>query len=241
MNKTKNFFAQNVKFLRNRKKMTQETIASELKITRQKFKSYEMGYAKNPPLEDLMRFSEYFGINIDNILRIDLSKLSELKIRELESNENYMTGTKLRILATTVDKDNNDNIEVVPVKAKAGYLRGMFDLEFIQSLPKFQLPFLDKGKKYRAFQLDGDSMLPIKESAFVVCEYIEDWKTIKDGIAYYIVTKDDFAFKIVYNQIKNDGTLLMKSLNYQYKDYTVKAGEVREIWKYKCRIEFEIS
>ena len=41
-----------------------------------------------------------------------------------------------------VDSKNRDNIELVPVKAKAGYTAGYNDPEFISSLPTFQLPFL---------------------------------------------------------------------------------------------------
>lgn len=73
-------------------------------------------------MEALINFSNYFKISIDTLLRVDMSKLSDLQLRELELGyDSYVRGTKLRVLATTVDSKNRENIELVPAKAKAGY------------------------------------------------------------------------------------------------------------------------
>src|SRR4030065_178917 len=48
-----------------------------------------------------------------------------------------------------------------------GYATGFADPEYISELPVFQLPFLSKQKKYRTFQLTGDSMLPITPKSWV--------------------------------------------------------------------------
>jgi len=53
----------------------------------------------------------------------------------------YIKGSNLRVLATTVDIANNENIEMVAEKAKAGYTTGYADPEFISELPVFQFPF----------------------------------------------------------------------------------------------------
>src|SRR5215217_3350860 len=117
---SKLFWATNLKYLRNRRGMSQDELSAKLEITRVKLNSHENGMAKNPTAEDLVRFSAFFGFSIDNLLKVDLTKLSELQLKELEAgNDIYATGTKIRVLATTVDNDNNDNIELVPVKAKA--------------------------------------------------------------------------------------------------------------------------
>src|SRR5204863_2002257 len=110
-------------------------------------------------------------------------------------------GTKLRILATTVDSKNKENIEVVPLKAKAGYKSGYADPEFIKGLPTFQLPILYNDRKYRMFQISGDSMLPIPDKSWVVGEYVENFNDIKDGHPYILLTNDEgIVFKMAYNQ-----------------------------------------
>jgi len=228
------YFSSNIRRLRALKKMNQEELADRLGIKRSKLNSYENRVALNPPLDDLLQFSNTFKMSIDTLLRVDLVKLNELQIRELQAgNDVYLRGGTLRILATTITPDNKENIELVSLKAKAGYTEGYKDPEYISELPVFTLPFLSENKKYRTFQLDGDSMLPIPSGAFVIGEYLPDWREIKDGHAYVILTKDEgIVFKVVYNQIRKKRNLLLRSLNNEYKPYELPIEEVLEVWKF---------
>lgn len=227
------FFQSNIKFLRERKKVSQESIANDLGFKRTTLNNYENGYAQ-PKLEMLPFFSKYYRVSIDTLINVDLSRLSELQLRELESgNDSYIKGSKLRVLATTVDNNNKENIELVSIKAKAGYTAGYKDPEFISGLPTFQLPFLSPDRKYRTFQIEGDSMLPIPDKSYVTAQYVENWNEVKDGNAYIILTHDEgVVFKVVYNQIRTKKKLLLRSLNVAYKPYEIKISEVKEIWKF---------
>lgn len=228
------FFSANIRLLRARRKRTQDEVASALGIKRAKYNSYENGIATNPPLDTLVAVSNYFKMSLDTLVKIDMSRLSEYKLHELERGfDDYMAGTKLRVLSTTVDSRNRENVELVSLRARAGYTNSYSDPEFIAALPVFQLPFLSSERKYRAFQLEGDSMHPIPHGAYVIGEFIQDWRDIKDGTACIILTQEDGAvFKIVENQLKENKTLLLKSLNKLYGPYEVKANDVREVWKF---------
>ncbi|MFN5182858.1 MAG: XRE family transcriptional regulator [Bacteroidota bacterium] len=228
------YFSGNIRLLRNRKKRTQEEVAIALDIKRAKYNSYENGIAVNPPLETLVAVSSYFKMNIDTLIKVDLSALSEFKLYELEKGfDDYMRGTKLRVLTTTVNSNNRENVELVNMRARAGYTNGYSDPEFISTLPVFQLPYLSPERKYRAFQLEGDSMHPIPHGAFVIAEFIQNWKEVKDGTPCIVVTEDDgIVFKMVENKLKDEKTLLLKSLNTLYEPYEVKANEVKEVWKF---------
>jgi len=228
------YFSSNIRLLRKRKKRTQEVAALALGFSRSTLNSYENRAITNPTVEALINFSNYFKISIDTLLRVDMSKLSDLQLRELELGyDSYVRGTKLRVLATTVDSKNRENIELVPAKAKAGYTAGYNDTEFIRSLPTFQLPFLSSDKKFRTFQISGDSMLPIPDKSYVTAEFVENWMEVKDGNAYIILTHDDgIVFKVVYNHISNMKKLLLKSLNPAYKPYEVNINDVKEIWRF---------
>jgi hypothetical protein len=57
----------------------------------------------------------------------------------------------LRVLSISVDKEDNENIEMVPLKASAGYLNGYADPEYVAQLPKFYLPMFKQGT-YRGFR-----------------------------------------------------------------------------------------
>lgn len=240
MKKQKIFLAGNVKHLRLRKQWSQEELAGRVRISRSKLALLEMGKTINPPLDDVVSFSMVFGISTDSLLKIDLTKLSELQLRELEAgNDAYATGTNIRVLATTVDKDNNSNAEMVPEKAKAGYRSGYGDPEWIAELPRYTIPGLTKHSKYRIFPITGESMLPYPDGCFIVGEYVEDWINIKDGTLCILILKSggtDFVFKQVENRIKKAKILLAKSLNLMYMPYEIPVSEVLEVWKYKLHI-----
>jgi len=235
------FFQSNIKFLRQRRKVTQDVMAQALNMKRSTLSGYENEVAQ-PNLEALAAFSGYFHISIDTLIKIDLTKLPESQLGELErGNDIYVRGTNLRILATSVDARNNENIELVPEKAKAGYATGYADPDYIRELPAFSLPFLSKNKKYRTFQLKGDSMLPIPDGSWVTGEYIQDWKTVITGHGYIIFTLDDgIVFKIAENKIEEEGKLILYSLNPLYDPYEVMVSEIKEIWKFVNYISAEI-
>jgi transcriptional regulator with XRE-family HTH domain len=235
------YFASNIKFLRKRKGRTQDDVAVALNFKRSTLSGYENGVA-HPGIEALISFSGYFNISIDNILKMDISGLTESQLGELERGyDAYIRGSNLRVLATTVDKSNRENIELVPEKAKAGYTTGYADPEFIGELPVFTLPFLSDKKKYRTFQLKGDSMLPIPDGSWVTGEFLQDWMQIISGKAYVVFTMDDgIVFKIVENNIKTDGKLVLYSLNPIYEPYEVHINEVKEIWRFVNYISSEL-
>ena len=170
------FLITNIRFLRKRKKRTQDEVATYLGMKRSTYSGYENGIAE-PGIKELKSFSAYFGISMDTMVNVNLAGLSESQLYQIETGfDHYIRGNQLRILATTVDKNNIDNIELVSEKAKAGYKRGYSDPEYIRELPVFQLPFLSPQRKYRTFQISGDSMLPIPDGAYITGEFVENWE-----------------------------------------------------------------
>jgi transcriptional regulator with XRE-family HTH domain len=225
MTSAKLFFHTNIRFLRDRKRMTQDDFSQKLGLTRVKLASLEAGRTENPTAADLMKFSDFFHISIDTLFRIDLTKLSELKLRELESGSDvYITGSNLRVLAISTDQTSKENVEYVPIKAKAGYRHGYADPDFIARLPKFSMPNLPAGGTFRMFPTIGDSMLPLP---------VEDWTQLKAGTLCIAMLRgeQDFVFKRLTVDPANK-TVLLESLNPLYEPYQVVASDVLEIWKY---------
>jgi transcriptional regulator with XRE-family HTH domain len=237
----KTYFSGNIKFLRKRKGFTQDEVAERLGMKRPTLSGYENEISQ-PTISALLTFSKYYNIAIDTLLNIEMAKLSELQLRQLEHGEDvFIKGGRLRVLATTISSDNNENIELVNEKAKAGYATGFADPEFISQLPRFQLPFLSKQKKYRTFQLSGDSMLPIPDGSWVTGEFLQDWHEIISGNAYIVFTIDDgIVFKVAENLIQKEGILRLYSLNPLYEPYDVPVAEIKEIWKFTHFISKEL-
>ena len=233
-------FAENLKFLRLRRNKSQADLAVELEITRTTLSGYEKNV--QPPFRNLIKISEYFNVSLDALIKYKLDVLSEFQLSQIEKGFDVdVTGNKLRLLTITVDSKGKENIEMVPLKAQAGYTSSYGDLDFITSLPKFKLPFLPENKTYRTFQIKGDSMLPIPENSWVTCSYVENWEHIKNGKACVVVTKNEgIVFKLVYLRL-DSGVLLLVSSNRNYNPYEIPVSQVLEIWQFETWNSFEFE
>lgn len=225
------YFHSNLRRLRKYKSLTQEALAEMAGITRAKVAAYERN--SQPDLEVLLRLSSVLGVAVDSLLKEDLDTWSDLLLQQrIEHSTDYVSGQKLRILSTTVNSNNEELAEMVPFKARAGYLQAYADPQFISELPRISLPMMSKNKKYRAFQVQGDSMPPIQHNDWVVCSYEENWLMLKSGEKYVMVTQNEgLMLKTAYNQLQQDGGILLVSSNPAYKPFLVPAEEIQEVWK----------
>jgi transcriptional regulator with XRE-family HTH domain len=219
--------AKNIRILRGLKKISQEELAIQLDIPRSRIGSYEEGRAE-PSCTMLIQLSNFFHVSIDALVRGDLSKTDPDALMKIGKN---------RILfPVLVDRENNDIIEVVPIRAIAGYLNGYADPQFIEELPVMNLPFKITGK-HRAFTIKGDSMPPLKDGTIVVGSYVESLNEIKDGQTYIVLTKDDgIVYKRIYRDKKRSTTFEFHSDNSSYSPYTIKAESILEIWSFVCSL-----
>jgi transcriptional regulator with XRE-family HTH domain len=227
----------NIKFLRKQRGLTQEGFANEIGVTRSVIGAYEEGRAE-PKIKTMQSMADFFGVTLDQLLSSDLAALSaaHLRDKDREGGAPDLSGRKLRVLSITVDRNDRENIELVPVKAAAGYLNGYADPEYLEELPHFQLPTLPQGT-YRAFEISGDSMLPLLPGSIIVGEYVENWESLKDGHCYVLVTgSEGIVYKRVYNRIDEDKALRLVSDNPAYSTYQVHIQDVMEVWKAKAYI-----
>jgi len=217
-------FSDNMKYLRSTKGLTQQSLADELSITRARLVKYEDGTSQ-PPIEMLKKIASYYHVSIDLLVSVDLRKVPRGDLLQMEDNR--------ILLPIMVDSQGENFIEIVPHKARAGYMSGYADPEFIENLQHISLPFLRNGK-FRAFPVEGDSMPPHKEGSFIVGKYVEKLGEVMDGKTYILLTRND---GIVYKRLnKNGKNLTLQSDNSIYKPYQVKASDVLEIWEYACSI-----
>ncbi|MEO5976945.1 MAG: XRE family transcriptional regulator [Chryseolinea sp.] len=214
----------NLKFLRAQQGLTQKQLAEKLGLKQAAIGAYEEERA-TPPLTSLLDLTKIFNVNLDDLVRHDLSRA-----RDRERKSSTYSKSK-EVLAITVDSNNKENIELVTQKASAGYLSGYQDVEFVKDLPKISIPMLAKNRTYRAFEIQGDSMLPVQSGSIIFGEYLEEVKSIRNGKLYVLVTKQDgIVFKRIFNFAEDNDKLLLVSDNRQYSPYTVEVEDVLEIW-----------
>ena len=138
--------------------------------------------------------------------------------------------------------DNEENIELVPEKAKAGYAAGFADPEYISILPYLPAAFPLETEEIPDFpgqRATRCSPFPTRHGSPGV--YVQDWSAIRDKDAYIILTAEEgIVFKVVENRIRDEGKLILHSLNPDYKPFDIAAKDIREIWQFVHFISGEL-
>lgn len=217
--------SENMRYLRNQLKCSQQKVANDLVITRGRYAKYEDG-ASEPPLELLLKISRYYHVSIDLLLSVDLRRIPLKQIIELPDNR--------ILLPITVDGNGDNKIEIIPHKASMGYLSGYSDAEYIESLQSISLPFLGPGK-YRAFPAEGDSMPPHADGSYIVGRYLEKPDSLKVGKSYVFITRNEgITFKRL-NAVDAD-FILVAADNPFYQPFEIQHSDIFEVWEYTCNI-----
>jgi transcriptional regulator with XRE-family HTH domain/signal peptidase I len=257
------FFSKNVVFLRELKGLNQAQMAASIDFNKTTWNNYELGKSQ-PNITDLLTIADFFKVTASQLLELDLKKHDfsyKTKSKKLRgkydlkgdyqgdfSAKKYPENNLLTVAnedppslfrmpqVITVDSQGNENVVMVPVRARAGYLNGYSDPEFMQSLPAYRLPGLSNGT-FRLFEVEGQSMFPtLSAGDLVIGAYVEQLSLVRDDRVYVVVTKNDggLVVKRVLNRLSTDGKLILKSDNYKdrelYPTMIVEPNNIVELW-----------
>lgn len=246
------YLRNNLKFLRKKAGKTQDGLSSDVNIGRTTIANYEAGISE-PNVETLRTFAKYFGVSLDDLLSKnmeqnqadeDASTEKDLMLKAAfpQKDSGIYTGVP-RII--TVDANGNDNIIYVPVKARAGYLLGYGDAEYMETLPTFRLPGLSNAT-YRMFEVEGPSMAPnVLNGDRVIGEWVDRLEDIRDNRVYVVVHDGGIAIKRVVNRLKERGKLYLKSdtiaHRHEFPTLEVDPSEIKEVWYGRMKISSDFS
>ena len=242
------YLASNLKYLRKKSGKTQDALSSELKIGRTTIANYESGISE-PNVDTLLIFANYFGTSLDDLLSKNMEDVIKSGEKDIVLTGAFApkpaTGYSGMPKVITVDNSGNDNIIYVPVKARAGYLSGYGDVEFIESLPTFRLPGLSNAT-YRMFEVDGPSMAPnVLHGDRIIGEWVESLNDIRDNRVYIVVHEGGVAVKRVVNRLKERGKLYLKSdtiaHRHEFPTLEIDPADVKEVWYGRLKISSDFS
>ncbi|WP_304516358.1 XRE family transcriptional regulator [Cecembia rubra] len=218
--------AKNIRYLRSQSQMTQTELAEKLGLQRTMISAYEDGRSE-PRLASLNIICQLFQVALDELLYHDIEQLGRKALQE----------KNIKVLTIAVDGEDREKISMVGQKASAGYMNGYADPEFMESLPQFNLPNLTQQTTYRAFELSGDSMLPLVPGTIVIGSYVEQLREIRSGKTYILVTlTEGVVYKRVFNYLEENGKLFLVSDNELYKPFEIKGEDILEVWEAKAFI-----
>jgi len=179
-----------------------------------------------PGYDVLLAIINEFDINPDYLFgKSDLMLTSEVKPIQTYSG-------MPQVISTT--PEGHENVVFVSTKARAGYLNGYGDSDYIETLPTFKMPLLTNGT-FRCFEVQGNSMVQtFYDGDLVFGKYVESLSEIKNNDVYVVVSKNDgVVLKRVLNSTENQQKLILKSDNTDgnFPDYELSTEDVMEVWK----------
>ena len=141
----------------------------------------------------------------------------------------------------TMDLSERENMIMVPIKASAGYANNLQDTDWFNELPAFSIPLPQyKEGSYRAFQVKGDSMLPVLQpSEWVMGRAVESIRQANDGKIHVVVTNE----AVVVKKLRKDSQerVMLISLNNEYPIIEQQVAEISELWEVNSKLSFDLD
>jgi transcriptional regulator with XRE-family HTH domain len=226
--------AERLKTLRQQTNLNQQEVADKIGKSRSRIAIYETQTQVQIPSDVLQKLSQIYSTTPEFILYGNVQK--PLVSHAPVNGSARLTGGEMRILVVTTDRMGEENAAFVPIKARAGYLVGYGDPEFIQTLPTYSIPGFSEGT-YRVFEVEGDSMLDtLRPGDLTVTQYVENWRGVKNDKIYVLVTTEGLIVKRVHNIVDKAGGIVILSDNPQFSPDFLHADQIMEIWEVKAVI-----
>ncbi|ARN79107.1 DNA-binding protein [Nonlabens spongiae] len=157
-------------------------------------------------------------------------------------NKYLETGRSTSPQVITMDTSDRENMIMVPIKASAGYASNIQDTDWYNELPTFSIPLPQyKEGSYRAFQVKGDSMLPVLQpDEWVMGKSVESLRLATDNRIHVVVTNDSILVK---KMRKSDSarSVNLISLNREYPVIEQPVGEIKELWEVNSKLSFDLD
>ncbi len=143
----------------------------------------------------------------------------------------------------TLNDSENENIVMVGQKAAAGYPENIYNNHWYDALPAFGIPLPEyKNATFRAFQVEGDSMLPnLKPGEWLLCKALEDFDLVKSNKLYVIILENGVLVKKVEKIENHQDRITLISLNREYPPQEAKNSMILEMWEVNSKLSFDID
>jgi len=219
----------NIRKIRSVKNQSQTDFAKLFDLKRASVGAYEEGRAE-PKITTVIQIANYFGISIDDLLQKDLSvnDLYRFDIFKEELQSEYGN-----TLTPSIKPVEVIDIPLVTPGNKPEYFKNGE-----KSLPIISLP-LAKGSRYRAFELEDNSMLDrargIGSGDLVIACRPRGFgvNRLEEGKLYLFETASDYALRQLKS--KSEQELEWQPLNNSFYAHALKISELKKLWQV-CKV-----
>ncbi len=225
---------QNIKRIRAVRKLSQAKFAELFNLARPSVGAYEEGRAE-PKIQTVIEIAHYFGLSIDLLLT------KELTVKELYSFN--LVNQKLDALHQGVPaQKDTSKVSLVSQAQQLNYLVNHEKRDYLERLPKCELPYPPKGKQ-RLFEMVGDHMVVdqqgIHHGDFLFCEEIEfsDLNENLNEEVLLAITKEVF----LVGRLNCDNRCELKPDNPGFKSYEIDESRLIELWLVKGKVSKKLN
>jgi transcriptional regulator with XRE-family HTH domain len=102
------YLAQNLKYLREKKGLTQEELSTKFEVC-QRSVGYWENSDRTPDIETIVKLAEYFGVSLDELVLKDLTPPKPMQVKNL------------KYLRTKYDMTQEDMAKLLGFKGKSSY------------------------------------------------------------------------------------------------------------------------
>ncbi len=224
------------KFIAIPLKQRVKTIMERLNLSEYAF-AKALGYATNSTIRGVLNGGDAQFSTLDRILnhfpQVNPYFLMTGKGPVFGTDE-FVRNVDIVEKFVTVTPSGGSSIVLVDQKAAAGYAQGIRDVEYVETLPAFNLPGFTNDT-FRAFEIEGDSMEPtLWDGDWMICTQLESLDQVREGYVHVVVMKDGSI--VAKRAMKNDNGLILKSDNRSYTPKVIAIEDIFEIWKGVARL-----
>ena len=259
------FFSNNVKFLRKSRGMLQSEILSAIGFKPTTWSGYENGISF-PKFEDLIKISEYFGVNESDLINTDLqhahlNKKEDSKYFEENAHLNAHRNAHLTTQNNQIsepapvyitlqndpkDAKNEVAIPITDISVAAG--AGAVNNEYIDVSETIQLPssMVKRNSTYLAVNIKGHSMAPtLLDGGKVIVRLLDkaEWAQMHDKRVFVVVDTDGKAYlKRVKNRFEKGFIVLTSDSpdKASYPNFNMDTDQIQWIWYAELHLSFKM-
>ena len=153
ISKKLSFIGENIKKIRQAKKISQADFAAIFNLARPSVGAYEEGRSE-PKIETLIQIANHFRISIDVLLTRELTVSEIYRFDLLNKKLN-----KVHQLGNTKSKSSGQSsIPLVNINNYLNYIVNHENNDFLEGLPQVSMPIVTDNRTVRAFEMDGSEM-----------------------------------------------------------------------------------
>jgi transcriptional regulator with XRE-family HTH domain len=227
-NISKNFsrIGENIKKIRQAKKLSQADFAELFNLARPSVGAYEEGRSE-PKIDTIIQIANYFRISIDVLLTRKLT-ISEIysfdQLNRTLDKVHKSKGINTQPTQKVTIIRNNHYLDYIVNREKNDYLS---QLEHV-TIPR------QSGKTLRIFEMNGSEMTynqqGLRHGDLIAAEWLDinELPNHTDQVMVLVYTKD-----IVIKRIKNsdENNVTLKSDDPNYKEEQIELSKILEAWK----------